>query len=476
MSSNKVDLKMGSGHNESGTKTTFTYVAASRLTTSIAGTAVTTYPFDANGSQTNANAAGTITTMVYDFERRMVCSTNGAVSATITYSGEGYKRSTQAGGTTTAIIWDGLDILQERSPGVVNLLTVDSQTLSVNNTSLNQFDFVVDQLDSLTGLMDLNSEFFATWRWSPNGQFLNDSYSKDLIFNYGWVGSLRYMATGLRFSEWYVRARNYSTPTSQWLSEDGLWPVERSDAYASGRTTLYGDPSRDWPNHSCFEWVPGTPGTKTYVGTECSDYMVSGDTPGQLVPVGKCKTMCEQLSKCPQKFGCEALRESLGGGPGGASEECRTVARGFGVNANCLCALAITERSYQNRSGLINSITEGVGIGGRTIDCLQLDVDAAKGYLESFLRCNLTAFEAMFLRYPYSRSQLRNLLHHYCGFSMKVGAAFIAANSPPCSLGNYKHATLLWIVVTRQGKPKNPKSIQLFDCTWMAFYRSSPCG
>jgi uncharacterized protein RhaS with RHS repeats len=47
------------------------YDLASRLTTSVAGTAVTTFGFDPNGNQTNVNSVGTLTTMGYDKENRM---------------------------------------------------------------------------------------------------------------------------------------------------------------------------------------------------------------------------------------------------------------------------------------------------------------------------------------------------------------------------------------------------------------------
>ena len=102
---------------ESSPQTTFTFDAASRIVTSIQGSALTTFTFDRNGNQTVVAPAGSAaTTLTYDAENRqkeyreMVA---GALSiTTYQYDGDGLKRlAVNPDATRTSFVWDGQDYL-----------------------------------------------------------------------------------------------------------------------------------------------------------------------------------------------------------------------------------------------------------------------------------------------------------------------------------------------------------------------------
>ena len=98
-------------NNESGTLTTSTYDLGSRLTTSIAGTVITTFVFEPNGNQTNVNAAGVLTTMGYDKENRISLHQQSASTATFLYAANNMKRVENIDGSVTTLIWDGSNYL-----------------------------------------------------------------------------------------------------------------------------------------------------------------------------------------------------------------------------------------------------------------------------------------------------------------------------------------------------------------------------
>ena len=101
-------------NSESGTLTTNTYDIANRLTTSLAGTAMTSYTFDVNGNNIGVSSTG-LTTMGYDKENRLVTSLAAGTSVSYVYAGSGLKRTEWNAGTPTTLIWDGQDYLKEKS-------------------------------------------------------------------------------------------------------------------------------------------------------------------------------------------------------------------------------------------------------------------------------------------------------------------------------------------------------------------------
>jgi len=95
---------------------TMSYDIASRITTSISGSVLTTTTFDNAGNTWVENTTGQLTTYVYDGDNRPLKVTypDGTIT-TFAYSGNGLKRSSQeAGKPLTTLFWDGTDYLQER--------------------------------------------------------------------------------------------------------------------------------------------------------------------------------------------------------------------------------------------------------------------------------------------------------------------------------------------------------------------------
>ena len=94
--SRKVDLpQLGNAPPtilETGIQVIFTYDVANKLLTSLAGTAVTTYSYDANGNLAGVSELAGLTTMSYDKENRLSVHLNGGVT-TYSYSGGGKKRT-----------------------------------------------------------------------------------------------------------------------------------------------------------------------------------------------------------------------------------------------------------------------------------------------------------------------------------------------------------------------------------------------
>ena len=90
------------------------YNAAAELTTSIQGSAVTTYTFDKAGNRTGDNVLGALITRTYDSENRLAKISSAGGVSTYTYAGTGLRRSKQkAGQPVTTFIWDGSDYLGE---------------------------------------------------------------------------------------------------------------------------------------------------------------------------------------------------------------------------------------------------------------------------------------------------------------------------------------------------------------------------
>ena len=99
-------------NNESGAIATAMYDLASRLTTVVSGSAVTSYSFDNNGNQILVNASGSLTTMAYDKENRLATYLAPGSSVSYAYSGDMLKRCERVSGSPTTLIWDGQNYLQ----------------------------------------------------------------------------------------------------------------------------------------------------------------------------------------------------------------------------------------------------------------------------------------------------------------------------------------------------------------------------
>jgi len=89
------------------------YDLAQRLTTSMEGTALTTYSFDPAGNKIKENLDGALTTYTFDPANRLIFQSSASGFSTYTYQGhDGLRRSAWEPGTTNStMIWDGSDYL-----------------------------------------------------------------------------------------------------------------------------------------------------------------------------------------------------------------------------------------------------------------------------------------------------------------------------------------------------------------------------
>ena len=104
---------------ESGAPITTMYDVASRVTTAIEGSVVSSFAFDPNGNQTVVDTNGDLTTMGWDKENRSTSYNGGGKLMTSTYDGDGYKRSElrqtpPARASMATLIWDGSTYLGEQ--------------------------------------------------------------------------------------------------------------------------------------------------------------------------------------------------------------------------------------------------------------------------------------------------------------------------------------------------------------------------
>ncbi|MEI7576991.1 MAG: RHS repeat-associated core domain-containing protein [Armatimonadota bacterium] len=159
---------------------------------------------------------------------------------TYTYDSDGFKKVENLGGSLSTIIWDGTDYLQVRGTSTIKTFhTVESQMMSYIESTL-RYDFLTDQLGSITAIMDGNQTRIFDTRYSAYGRNL---WATGTGCGFGWVGSYGYKETGLVHMSHYVRARHYSYVTGAWSTVDPLWPDESARGYVRGRATSNVDPS-----------------------------------------------------------------------------------------------------------------------------------------------------------------------------------------------------------------------------------------
>ena len=108
--------------NETGSAITWSYDAASRITTAASGAGPWTFSYSDNGNLSVVlEPAVEPVTMSYDMENRLAVHKQpsseflGTTVASYTYDGDGLKRRELVNGAATTLIWDGSDYLGEKS-------------------------------------------------------------------------------------------------------------------------------------------------------------------------------------------------------------------------------------------------------------------------------------------------------------------------------------------------------------------------
>ncbi|MBL8048930.1 MAG: hypothetical protein JNJ45_09645 [Chthonomonas sp.] len=227
---------------ESGVMVTSTYDAASRLVTSTRGSAVTTYTFDANGNMTQVQEPSVTRNFSYDKENRV---TQGGGLSQTSYNGFGEMISSEDEnfGITAQICWDTLGNVVMQANDVADdffpYIVVDGRVYWDSRTG----DYMVDALGSVTGIMSSSAKQTQDYRYAPYGRILlsHEGGGPPLVYRY--VGSLGVRSTVVRYLENHMRARIFSTTTSQFTTRDPLWPEELAYGYVNGNPVTWIDPS-----------------------------------------------------------------------------------------------------------------------------------------------------------------------------------------------------------------------------------------
>ncbi len=103
---------------------------------------------------------------------------------------------------------------------VTNYYTVNGRIMAEYDGTT-QKDYIHDALGSVVGTVNSAGVVVNTYTYKPYGeQLAKTGVGADPKF--GWVGSLGYRKTSRRFSEQYVRARQYGTLQGQWTTKDRI--------------------------------------------------------------------------------------------------------------------------------------------------------------------------------------------------------------------------------------------------------------
>jgi len=336
-------------------------------------------------------------------------------------------------------------------------------------------NYLSDALGSLTGTTNPTAQLLNSYRHKPYGARLSKSgTAADPRSN--WVGQRGYRNTDRSFSGQFVRARHYDNLTGRWTTKDPVWPQEPQYEYASSRPTLIIDPSGLQSQGDVFYQTVQSQG-------KCCEYITqylynslydSGidQFPRCFTRVNKnCAKLWSVLEKCQQSFGINALCSTFGS----EGYSCCEAAKSMGVDSTCLCAVLLAERNFFNRWKFVSAVTDRLSLGS-TFGCAQLSIGTTKQVLEKLKKCLPGLQQSAFPGYPYSESQIRNLLTNNCAWSMKVAAAHLKVNTDPrCTKSGLRgtcenFAFNIWNKSDTTGKLK-----VMMRCTVEALRAQNPC-
>jgi len=109
-------------------------------------------------------------------------------------------------------------------------------------------DFLTDALGSVTATVDQTGTAQDSYRYTPYGQTLSTS-GTGTVPDFRWVGTQGYRwCQGNNNSDYYVRARHYTSLQGRWTSVDPRWPSQSPYSYVKGSVTLWTDLTGEVPN------------------------------------------------------------------------------------------------------------------------------------------------------------------------------------------------------------------------------------
>jgi RHS repeat-associated protein len=197
--------------------TTYTYDAANRLT-SVAGVA---YTWDMRG---NLRSNG-VTTYTYDGAGRMVQAQNVTLTLVYTYNADGLRVAQDVSGTTTAFVWDWATPVPEMLHDGDNVYLVGLDTLGWWDGEAWTFA-LPDALGSVRQTTDITGTVTANREWSPFGVAMDGAQA-----GLGYTGEWWDDGAGLL----YLRARWYDSEMGRLTSHDPAMP----DFYAPQSINRY---------------------------------------------------------------------------------------------------------------------------------------------------------------------------------------------------------------------------------------------
>jgi len=121
----------------------------------------------------------------------------------------------------------------------VKYLTVDGEILSETRSGTRS-DYIPDPLGSTAGLISSTHTISDTFLWWPYGELRNHTGASTTPL--GHVGTQGYYANSNGTST-YIRSNTLMAKTSQWLTQDPLWPSELGFVVVLSNPTSQTDPS-----------------------------------------------------------------------------------------------------------------------------------------------------------------------------------------------------------------------------------------
>ncbi|MFC1758533.1 RHS repeat domain-containing protein [Planctomycetota bacterium] len=207
-----------------GVTTTFSYDLADQITTSVDSGGTSTYTYDGAGNQTLVVAPGSQkTTSTWNDENKRTQVKTPSATMDCKYRYDGLRFEKQDSGGTTKFIYDGQNYLAEtNSAGTVQATytvapSTYAQTVSRRTTS--SVYYHADAITSVRALTNSSQTATDTYDYDAWGTEVNSTGSTSNSLK--WCGAIGYY-----FDEdagtHYVRARNYSSKQTRWMSKDPI--------------------------------------------------------------------------------------------------------------------------------------------------------------------------------------------------------------------------------------------------------------
>jgi RHS repeat-associated protein len=211
--------------------TTSSYDAADQLQSVTAPGGTTNYSYDANGNETTAGTWS----YTFNLADQLTSATNGAATTSYTYDGNGNRLSAAGGSTTTNYAWDTnstlpqLAIETDSAGSLLRRYIYGVGRISMTTPSTTAY-YSTDAIGSVTELSGAAGAVLGQYSQQPFGDSPTSSNVDPSVAGnpFGFAGEYQDPPTSL----YNLRARNYDSTTSRFLSPDPLGPQDAANTYA----------------------------------------------------------------------------------------------------------------------------------------------------------------------------------------------------------------------------------------------------